>query len=86
MLILRDPKMCTDSPELLANVQNRNESLDLCRVVYEYVENSRWEIGELRAQLTESTLADLSLLYHVAREGSRVLKKLLIKNPCAPSG
>lgn len=39
-------QMCTNSPEGLLTVANKNNTLDLCQTICEYVEASRWEIGE----------------------------------------
>ncbi|KAM0791367.1 hypothetical protein ACM66B_005832 [Microbotryomycetes sp. NB124-2] len=43
--------MCTHSPEALIDVPRKNESLDLCRVVCEYIEGSRWEIAREGARI-----------------------------------
>ncbi|KAK4053928.1 hypothetical protein OIO90_003765 [Microbotryomycetes sp. JL221] len=43
--------MCTHSPEALVDVPRKNESLDLCRVVCEYIEGSRWEIAREGARI-----------------------------------
>lgn len=39
-------QMCTNSPEGLLAVPGKNNTLDLCQTICEYVESSRWEIGE----------------------------------------
>jgi hypothetical protein len=40
-----DKQMCTQSPEGLLLVAGKNNSLDLCQTICEYIEGSRWEIG-----------------------------------------
>lgn len=45
-LIFPLPQMCTNSPEGLLAVEGKNNTLDLCQTICEYVQASRWEIGE----------------------------------------
>lgn len=60
-------QMCTNSPEGLLAVEGKNNTLDLCQTICEYVQASRWEIGErfrwARGPRPFSLQADLLISY-----------------------
>ncbi|ORY89416.1 fungal-specific transcription factor domain-domain-containing protein [Leucosporidium creatinivorum] len=48
--------MCTNSPEGLLAVEGKNNTLDLCQTICEYVQASRWEIAQEGARILKVLL------------------------------
>jgi len=43
--------MCTGTPDGLLAVPNKQNCLDLCTTVQEYIRDTRWELGALALSL-----------------------------------
>ncbi|SCV71948.1 BQ2448_4642 [Microbotryum intermedium] len=50
--------LCCDSPESLLLVRGKNNVLDLCQMIQEYIETSRWEIAQEGARILKRLLTN----------------------------
>ncbi|SGY24052.1 BQ5605_C019g09007 [Microbotryum silenes-dioicae] len=50
--------LCCDSPESLLLIRGKNNVLDLCQMIQEYIETSRWEIAQEGARILRRLLTN----------------------------
>jgi len=86
--------MCTGTPDGLLAVPNKQNCLDLCMTVQEYIRDTRWELGAstpLPLSLAPVALALSSLRTNAdsralaVQDAARILQKLIKQQPGTPS-